>query len=160
MKNQLLKPTQMGANDDQDMVVIRLGELKPRIPYQNALELMQSLRLGCMEAARYDRAPAKFWRELEDEDPRIDIPKVHRGFRRSMLAPNVSLWKVEVTPPLVRLLFDGRGKEFGYEDGIKLHILIRKAALRAKAWAGDTNTYSRMLGMLTNAEDDYRLNLI
>jgi hypothetical protein len=155
----VLKPTQMGADDTLDMVVIRLGDLKPRVPYQIALEIAQSIRVGCKEAARFHRAPAKFWRELEKEDPRLDIPKAHRGFRRSRLTPNVTSWEVVVSGPLVRLLFDGEGKEFDYESGINLHVMIRKAALRAKAWAGDTSKTRRMLGNLHSAEEDYRLGL-
>lgn len=155
----VLKPTQMGADDELDMVVIRLGDLKPMVPYQIALEIQQSIRVACKEAARFDRASARFWRELEKEDPRLDIPKAHRGFRRSKLAPNVSSWEVVVSGPLVRLLFDGRGKDLDYESGIKLHILIRKAGFRAKAWAGDTSKTRRMLGAIHSAEEDYRLGL-
>ena len=156
---EVLKPTQMGADDKLDMVVIRLGDLRPMVPYQIALEIQQSIRVACKEAARFDRASAKFWRELETEDPRLDRPKAHRGYRRSKLVPNVSSWEVVVSGPLVRLLFDGRGKEFDYESGINLHILIRKAGFRAKAWAGDTNKTRRMVGSLHSAEEDYRLGL-
>lgn len=155
----LLTPTQMGADDKEDMVVIRLGELKPMIPYQIALEIAQSIRVGCKEAARHDRASAKFWRELDMEDPRLDTPRAHRGFRRSKLISNVSSWEVVVSGPLVRLLFDNRGKEFDYETGIKLHTSIRKAGHRAKAWAGDTSRIRRMLGSLHSAEEDDRLGL-
>ena len=155
----VLTKMQFGADDDHDMVVIRLDDLKPMTPYQTALDLSAGLRLACKQAARFDRAPATFWRELITEDHRLDIPKAHRGFRRSKLVPNFETYDVIVNPPLVGMLFDGRGKEFSYEDGIKLHVLIRKAALRAKAWAGDTDSRKRMLGMLTDAEDDYRLGL-
>ena len=149
---------QVGASDDQDMVEIILDDLRPRITYQSALEIEQNLRVACKHAARYDRAPAYFWRDVNMEDLN-DCPKPHRGFRRSMLVPNVSSWEIKANPPLVALFFDGIGREMDYELGIKLHQMIRRAGRRAKAWGGDTSGNVRMLGNLTNAEDDYRLGL-
>lgn len=149
----------MGADDKLDMVVVRLGDMRPMIPYQTAFEIAQAVRVGCKEAARSDRASAKFWREMNTEDPRLDIPKPHRGFRRSELVSNVKSWEVVVSKPLVRLLFNGEGKEFDYESGIKLSVAIRAAGHRAKAWAGDVSRTRRMLGSLHSAEEDDRLGL-
>lgn len=154
-----LKPTRMRADDKQDMVVIRMGDMKPMVPYQTAFEIAQAVRVGCKEAARFDRASAKFWREMAMEDPRLDTPRPHKGFRRSQLASNVKFWEVVVSMPLVRLLFNGDGKEFDYESGIKFSISIRKAGHRAKAWAGDSSETRRVLGSLTDAQEDYRLGL-
>jgi hypothetical protein len=158
MKETLLKRTQMGADDNQDLVVIRLGDLRPTVPYQTALKIAAALRMGCKQAARYDRAPATFWRDVDIEDLN-DSPRPHKGFRRSTLVPNVKDYEVRVNPPLVGLFFDGVGKEVTYEDGIRLHQMIRRAGRRAKAWAGDISRDSRMLGNLTDAEDDHRLGL-
>lgn len=149
----------MGANDKLDMVVIRLGDMKPMVPYQTAFEIAQAVRVGCKEAARHDRASAKFWREMNMEDPRLDLPKPNREFRRSELVSNVKFWEVVVSMPLVRLLFNGEGKEFDYESGIKLSVAIRRAGHLAKAWAGDHSKTRRMLGSLHSAEEDYKLGL-
>jgi len=161
MKETLLKRTEYGANDDLDTVVIRLGDLRPRIPYQTALELSQSLRVGCKQAARFDRVNAKFWRDLiSSDDPRLDTPKAHKGFRRSKLVPNVDTWEVKAQPCLVGVFFDGVGREMGYEDGVRFHLMIRKAGLRARAWAGDPSFSTRTLVMLTDAESDDKLGLM
>lgn len=140
------------------MVIIRLDDLRPMVPYQKGLEVSQGLRLACKQAARFDHAPATFWRDVDMEDL-SDCPKPHRGFRRSLLVSNVKSYEVRVNPPLVALLFDGIGREMSYEDGVKLHQMIRRACRRAKAWAGDTSRNRRMLGMLTSGEEDDRLNV-
>ena len=150
----------MGADDKQDMVVVRMGDMRPMVPYQTAFSIAQAVRVGCKEAARFDRASAKFWREMNTEDPKLDLPRPNRKFRRSKLVSNVDFWEVVVSMPLVRLLFNGEGKEFDYESGIKLSNSIRRAGHRAKAWAGDSSKTRRVLGSLTNAEDDYRLGLM
>ena len=66
---------------------------------------------------------------------------------------------MRANPPLVGLYFDGHGEEMDYETAVKLGHAIRRAARRAKAWAGDRSSYSSCLGNLTNAEDDYKLGL-
>jgi hypothetical protein len=154
----MLLPTRMGANDDQDMVVIRLGDLRPMIPYQTALTLAHHLRMACKHAARFDKVAASFWTDVDIEDL-YDCPRPHRGFRRSNLVATIKDWKLEVNGQLVNLLFDGRGREMDYETGIKLHQMIRRAARRAKAWAGDAGKSATMLSNLTDASEDDRLGL-
>lgn len=141
------------------MVVIKLGDLRPRIAYQSALQLAHSLRMACKGAARHDRAPATFWSDVDIEDLN-DCPRPHRGFRRSKLAPNVNDWSVCYEGAEVALVFDGRAEILGYEDGIKLHQMIRRAGRRAKAWAGDTSKGRTMLANLTDAAMDHELGLI
>ena len=152
----MLRPTKHGANDVEDMVVITLGDLRPRIPYQTALEIAQHLRLAAKHAARFDNVPGSFWPDVDMEDLR-DCPTPHRGFRRSNQTQNIKIWRIEVNGQLVNLTFDGVGREMDYESAIKLHMRIRRAGRRAKAWAGDTGKTSRMLANLTDATVDAEL---
>jgi len=154
----LIRPTKLGANDNQDMVVITLGELSPRIAYQSAFEIAHALRMACKSAARHDRVRSDFWPDVEMEDLK-DCPRPNRYFRRSDQAPNVKTWSIRFKGAEVALLFDERGVIVGYEDGIKLHQMIRRAGRRAKAWAGESRKGRAMLSNLTDAEDDYRLGL-
>ena len=72
---------------------------------------------------------------------------------------NFDRWQVGDKGAEVALGFDGRWEAMGYEDGIRLHNMIRRAARRAKAWAGEGRKSSRMLSNLTDAEDGYRIGL-
>lgn len=149
---------QLGADDCEDFVVVRLGSLRPMMPWQLALEKCHKLRSHCKHAARFDRADVGFWRDVETEDL-DDQPSPHRGFRRSSLVQNFKSFEIASKPPLVALIFDGTWTEMNYEDGIKLHQMIRRAARRAKGWSGDTSRNTGMHGNLTSAEEDYRLGL-
>lgn len=146
------------ANDDEDMVNIVVGDLGGRIAYQDSFRLSQALRLACIGAARYDRAAGTFWREVDMEDL-DDCPPPHRTFRRSKQVATVDDWQTSHKDAEVRLVFDGRGSIFGYEDGIKLHQMIRRAGRRAKAWAGDGSSNRVLLAGLTDGEENYRLGL-
>lgn len=147
-----------GANNNQDMVIISLGDFRWQVAYQTAFDICHNSRMQCKRAARIDRAPATL---VQDFVPDLkDCPRPHRGFRRSNLVSNVDCYKMGISGVLVSYGFNGVVTELGYEDGLKLSVLIRQAARRAKAWAGDTSTQSGVYGMLTSAEDDYRLGLM
>jgi hypothetical protein len=154
----MLLPTKHGANDVEDFVVITLGDMKPKGPYQTALAIAHHLRLACKHAARFDNVPGSFWTDVDMEDLN-DCPRPHRGFRRSSQVSNFKTWDIEVNGQLVSLSFDGRGREMDYEEGIKLHQRIRRAGRRAKAWAGDTVKGTTMLANITDAAEDDRLGL-
>lgn len=149
---------QLGADDHQDMVIIRLNHSRPMVRYPIGLEIAARLRMACKMAARYDRAPATFWRDCDVVDLG-NCPKPHRGIRESGLVPTALDWDALTKGPLVALRFDDLVTQMPYEEGIHLHREIQRASRRAKAWAGDASRAGRMLGNLTNAEDDYRLGL-
>ena len=157
----ILEKLQFGADDNQDMVDMRLGTLRPRMPYQNAFDLVLRLQLGCKMAARADRQAATFVQDMEGELESLeDCPPAHRGFRRSILGGNVRVYEVRARGTLVCIQFDDEIIEMEYEDGIRFHRMLHRAARRAKAWAGDTGRSRRMLGNLTDAEEDDRLGLM
>ncbi len=154
----LYRPVSIRANDDEDMVNIVVGDLAGKVPYQSSFRLSQSLRLACISAARHDRAPATFWRDVDMEDLN-DAPPTHRTFRRSKQVATVDRWQTAFQGAEVRLLFDGKAVAMGYEEGIKLHQKIRRAGRRAKAWAGDSSSHRMLLAALTDGEENYRLGL-
>ena len=146
----LISSTKFRANDDEDIVNITVGEIRVSAWYQTAFEISQHLRLACKSAARYDHAPGSFWLDVDTEDL-ADCPATHRSFRRSKQVQNFSNCSTRFQKAEVCLLFDGVSEIFGYEDGIKLHQMIRRAARRAKACAVDTTTGRKILANLTDA---------
>ena len=154
----LLTKVTYGANNNQDMVDISFSRLRPRVAYQVAFEMSHKLRLQCKRAARLDCAPATLAREFAPDLK--DCPRPHRGFRRSQLVSNIQCWKTGINGKLVWLGFDGLPCELSYEDGLKWSSLIREAARRAKAWAGDTSNQMGIHALLTDAEEDYKLGLM
>jgi hypothetical protein len=154
----LLERVTFKVDDNLDFVTIQFGSINARIGYRIGFVIDHNLRLAAKQAARFDRVPAMFWREVEVPDLE-DEPATSRVVQQSRLSPTVSSWAVRVNPPLVELLFDGAGEQMDYETAVKLGHAIRRASRRAKAWAGDRSSYSSMLGFLTDAEEDYRLGL-
>jgi hypothetical protein len=156
----LLERVRHDVNDELDFVNIRCGVIRARIGYRIAFAVDHRLRIAAKQSARFHRVPASFWRFVELPDLE-DCPRPSRIPQQSRLTPTVSRWDVFTVPgePLVHIEFDGMAMELDYEAAVKLGHDIRRAGRRAKAWAGDRSKYSAMLGLLTDAEDDYRLGI-
>lgn len=154
----VLERRSFSVDDELDFVRVRFGSINAQIGYRIGFVIDHHMRLAAKQAARFDRVPPRFWQDVELPDLE-DRPKTSRTPQQSRLRPSVSTWEVKVNPPLVGLFFDGQGEEMDYETAVKLGHAIRRASRRAKAWAGDHSKYSAMLGMLTDAEEDYRLGI-
>lgn len=147
------------AKANLDMVEITLGSMGARVPYQSAFEIAQGMKVTARMVAIRDRAPAAFDRGIKGPDLK-DVPKTHRGFRRSTLVPNFKHWELRLTSDqLVGIVFDSTMTEICYEDAIHLAGVIRLEARRAKAWAGDGGRSMRMVGGIQDGEKLYKLGL-
>ena len=153
----LLQKIKYGATANLDMVDIRVASMRPRVPYQVAFEIAHKLRMAAKRAARWDRQAATLSHDFMGD--LNDCPAPNRSFRRSKLTSNVKRYLIDVNDGLVQVGFNDSLMEIEYEAALKLHAKIRVEARRAKAWAGDSSTTSRLLGMVTDAEEDDRLGL-
>lgn len=147
------------ANDHWDFVHLTLGPIKLRIPYLLALIYAQHLLMAAKRSARHDRVPATFTQALTAENLRDPDVVVHDELRRSPQLQNFYCWQIMSKPHWVRLRFDSIDTDVVYDDAVRLSHLIRRAAHRAKAWAGDRSRIYRSMGNITSAEDNYRLGL-
>ena len=147
----ILEKIKVSADDVEDIVAIRIGDLRPRIAYQAAFAISQDLRVAAKQAVMfYDELPT-FWRDL-DPDDYADRPETFRGgFRRSSQGANVRTYRVYVNPPLVGIQFDDQARELDLETALHLHHVMRRAAQRAKAWAGDISRTRRVSAFVTDA---------
>jgi len=150
------------AEAELDFVNMRFGHLKVAVPYQTALDIARHLRMACKEAMRLEREPVKNWAEIseiieitEAQEP----PRANRTFRRSRLIPTLEEWATKYEGTLIRICFDNESVAMHWSDGLVYHAWLRQAARAAKAWAGDSSKRMVVTGTLTNAEDNYRLNL-
>ena len=158
--SRVLERLKYSADDDHDLVVIRVGTLSGSVIYQQAFRIDQALRVGAKACARHHKAPATFWHAL-DLKSLDDCPRAHRQPRRSSLVPTVGTWEVRVNGAEVELYFDDplNGVGIDFEDAVFVGHTIRRAGRRAKAWAGDQSRVKQLLGNLTSAEEDDRIGV-
>ena len=157
MPELLLEKIHFQVDDRFDFIDIKFGSLlSARIGYRLCFVIEQNLRIAAKQAAQFDNAPASFWRDVDVIDLEDDKYTPSRVPQQSQLSPSLppgSKWEVQVNPPLVRLVLHDMAAEMDYETAVKFGHAIRRAARRAKAWAGDTSSHSRMAGYLTNSNE-------
>ena len=145
----ILQRMSLSCTQGEDLVCLTVNHYEFRLPYQTALELSQHIRVAGKQAAEFDNAPASFWRDVEAPDI-DDVPRANPYFRRGNGSVNVQRWQVRCAPPMVQVQFDQTRVSFPYEKAIAISNLLRKHGRIAKAWAGDTDRRSRMIGVLSN----------
>lgn len=155
----LLEKLHFTVNDELDFVHIKMGNINVRLGYRIAFEIAQGLINIAAEVARFDKVSIKNFKDEYDKADLEDCPRPHRRFRQSRIVPTAESWEAYGAPPLVGLLFDGKGQEMDVETTAALAGGLRRAARRAKAWAGDSSSHSNCTGILTDAEEDYRLGV-
>jgi hypothetical protein len=138
------------VDDHDDMVRLKLGSEYHFMRYRTAFEIEQSLRVAAKEVMRRLGETARKWYD-DLPDNLDDRPSTHRGFRESNQIASFKNWSVCVSGTEVQVFFDGSGTGFDADFALHLHWDLRRAARRAKAWAGDTSRHRRLQGYLTDA---------
>lgn len=141
-----------------DLVILRLGTNKLRMPYQTSFEVINGMRMASKLAMRHEGVQAPKWREVLKSVQGM-IPKtqaLHPQYRRSMEPSNVKQWSIKWEGSLVVLHFDELTCKMHYSDALRLHAMLRAAAHNAKRWAGDTGRAMRMTAYLNDAEENYK----
>lgn len=139
------------------MVVLVFGPNSCTVPYQTAFEILNGVRMAGKMAMRYEGNAVGLWRELADvNDIAVEL-KPARRFRRSKLQPNVESWRVDFEDALVVIVLDALEVRIHYADAFQWYTRTRVVAREAQAWAGDSKRQMRANGVLTSAEDNYRL---
>lgn len=155
----ILEKLHFTVNDELDFVTIKMGNINARLGYRIAFEVAQGLFNVAAQVARYEKMSIKEFRKAFPPENLDDCPRANRQARQSTLTPTARQWLVQGAPPLVGLFFDGHGQEMDVPTAGTLSNAIRRAARRAKAWAGDTTSLQTCQGILTDAEEDYKLGV-
>ncbi len=139
------------------MVVLVFGPNSCTVPYQTAFEILNGVRMAGKFAMQYEGNAVGLWRELaEVNNLALDL-KPARRFRRSKLVSDVSSWRVDFEDALVVIVLDALEVRIHYADAFQWYTRTRAVAREAQAWAGDSKRQMRATGILTSAEENYRL---
>jgi len=158
----VLTQQNVGVDSLYDLVILKLGDRRLRIPYQNVFEIVNNMRMAAKMAGRHEGVAPPSWRQvLESVRGQLPEPaKRHPHFRRSMEQPNVKNWRVGGEGSLVVLNFDDLEFKTHFSDALRLMELMRAHAHRAKNWAGDTSKSMRMTANLTDAANNAKYNYV
>lgn len=151
--SELLEPTAVSIDVENDVVVFRVGPNLARFSYTSAFMIAQQLRLFSGLAARIAGATLEQRRELKRQPVEDNV--------RSISQPNIpsgdSRWRVWNEGELVLLQIGDLVARWEAPAAGTIASWFREGGRQAKAWAGDTSKTMRLAGILTDAEENRRL---
>lgn len=150
---------QVSAESDHDLVVMRIGSHEITAPYQTVFEMLQHVLIAAKMASSTDGNSPKVWRDFVEHENDPDEVVMSRHFRKSTKPWNLQRYKIMYEGSLVVLCFNELVAKFHYADVLQFHTMVRHAAKRAKAWAGDSAKLLNIGAYLSTAEENYRLGL-
>ena len=141
---------------DMDRVIFRINKTDLFVPYAQTFIMASHLQLFCKRSKALIHEKESWVVltdasnvEIQDYDTVTPYPQVKGKFD----------WEFRIDSELIWLRLADFITSFHFSEGLKLSHLIRMAGRKAKQWAGDTSTMKTAAGMLTDAEENYRLGI-
>ena len=149
--------THVAVFTDNDHVILRVGKVDAEMPYAAAMKMAQSIRVAGKSCARYSHE-ATPWLELAYGEEVVvqDYSKTTPSANKLSGRYN---WSVSVESERITLVLGDFSFTAHYVDALKISQWMREAGKIAKLWAGDTSKSMSAVGMLTDAEENYRLGV-
>lgn len=151
--SELLEPTAVSVDVENDVVVFRVGSNKARFSYTTAFIIAQQLRLFSGLAARIAGATLEQRREIKHQPTEDDVHSV----KASNAPSGDSRWRVWNEGEIVALQIGDLVARWEAPAAGTIASWFREGGRQAKVWAGDTSKTMRLAGILTDASENRRL---
>jgi hypothetical protein len=156
----LLEKQSIYVDTRQDRVVLRVRRLEVEMPYATSFKLAQGLRLASKDAMRYAKEDVNNWQDfaaLSDMNKRV-WPYIAHPERRVTLHKGVD-WRAGWEGENVKIQFGDQLLKCHFTAALKISEWLREAGRQSKAWAGDSSRSIHAAGVLSDAENNYRLGV-
>lgn len=147
---------QFSVLTDMDRVVFRINRRDFFIPYAQVFRMAQCLQIICKRSKQliHER---EHWAKLANTGG-IEIPDYNTVTPYSQVKGKFN-WEFRIESELIHFQLGDYHTSFHFAAGLQLSFMIRIAGRKAKAWAGDLGKTKIAVGMLTDAEENYRLGI-
>jgi hypothetical protein len=141
---------------DFDRVVLRVHKLDIHFPYVTGYKIAQAIRVSGKHIQNWYNV-VEDWNELADED-NIES-RDYSSVPANRQSHRAKKWSVEIEGENVILVFDDRRLEMHFSDAHKIAQWFRIAGRKCQRNVGDPNKYRSGLGILRDAEENYKRGL-
>ncbi len=152
--SELLEPTEVTVDSENDIVVFRVGQKAARFSYATAFTIAQKLRVASSVAARIAGIPAAERRNMKRAPG--DLGKV-RAVDVQEGATDDAHWDAWNDGALVAFQVRDWVARWEAPAAMTIASWFRLRAKEGKNWAGDTSKTLRISGILTDASENTRL---
>ena len=141
---------------DMDRVVFRINRTDFFVPYAQVFKMAQHLAIYGKRAKSIIHE-SESWVTLLDAN-NTDVRDYNTVKPYTQVKGKFD-WEFRYDSELIYFRLKDFITSFHFSDGLRLSHLIRMAGRKAKKWAGDTSTMKTAAGMLTDAEENYKLGI-
>ena len=154
----ILERQRFHITSEYDQVILSIGNLVVPMPYAASFKIALGLRLNATTAMRCAKEDITGWEKFANENiPETQPYTVSEENRKTV--PRGFAWKAGWEGENVKVLFGNNELHFHFTTALQISARLRIAGARAKAWAGDTSMTMNAAGILSDAEENYRLGL-
>jgi len=154
----ILEKQRFHITSEYDQVLLMIGNLVVSMPYAASFKVAQGLRLASTTAMRYAKEDVTGWEKFANENIPETLPYAVSEEKR-MTVPKGFTWAAGWEGENVKARFGNNELQFHFTSALQISAHLRIAGAKAKAWAGDTGKSINAAGILTDAEENYRLGL-
>lgn len=156
----LLTKQNIHVTSDQDMVLLNVGNLTVHIPYLESFKIAQGIRLASKDAMRYIHEDAKKWSDFAklNDMPDKTTPYTLSVEKRVTVKKDFN-WRIGWEGEDIKMLFGNNSLKLHFTMALKISEWLRNAGREAKAWAGHRGSLLNLRGILSNAEENYKLGI-
>lgn len=156
----LLTKESIHIESDKDMVLLNVGNLTVHIPYLQSFKIAQGIRLASKDAMRYIHEDSTKWSEFAKLNnlPDKTTPYELSVEKRVTLQKDFN-WKIGWEGENVKMLFGNNMLKLHFTIALKISQWLRNAGQEAKAWRGHKGAILNLRGILSNAEENYKLGI-
>ena len=156
----VLTKQRIHVTSEQDQVLLMVGNLTVHMPYAVSFKIAQGIRLASKDAMRYAKEDVANWVKYSiDEDiPERTTPYAVNLTER-VTVPKGFGYKIGWDGENVVMVLGNNKLELHFTTALQVNSWLRHAGSEAKLWAGDTGKSFSASGILSNAEENYRLGI-
>ena len=156
----LLTKQNIHVTNDKDMVLLSIGNLIVHIPYSESFKIAQGIRLASKDAMRYIHEDSTKWAEFAklNDLPDKTTPYEVNSQIRSTIKKDFN-WKIGWEGENIKMVFGNNEIKLHFTIALKISEWLRNSGHEAKAWSGQKGMSMNLLGILSNAEENYKLGI-
>lgn len=156
----VLRKERIHITSEHDRVLINIGNLQVDMPYASSFKIAQGLRLASKDAMRYAKEDPHTWSTIAalNDMPEETTPYQVSKKNQVTIRKNYN-WAVGYEGENIKIKFGNIIFKFHFVVALKMSEWIRIAGREAKSWAGDGSKSMIAFGILSDAEENYRLGV-
>jgi hypothetical protein len=155
----ILRKQRVHVFSKHDQVILKVGNLEVEMPYAASFKVAQHLRLASKDCIRYAKE-GEHWSKFTVNDNMPTETTPYKISPKKRISPGKGFaWKITRDGEMIKCLFGNNELKFHFTTALQITTWLRHAGKLSKGWAGDGGKSMIAAGLLSDAEENYKLGV-